>query len=189
MYCTRLIDFLYRAIIFSLSHILFRPFFHISGLIFNCTITPDQSLDIPSCVHQNGSHEATLWIYFLTRMVWNWFMLSCFSLYDSTSVRMADEHGSSYSSVLLWHQIAGTLAPFFSGYMIREPDPQTKGKHIFLAEWFKKNPQDQISSQPRTISPSAFTVRMSFFSSVCCCSSSNSRSGVPKFICDTNTAI
>ena len=96
------------------------------GMPLECSIVDYGGLD--SCTTTEGNHAVTFWVYFVMRMMWNWFMLSAYALYDGTALRLADEHGSTYAHAMFFAQIAGTLGPFLSGFMIREPPPGSQGK-------------------------------------------------------------
>ena len=61
-------------------------------------------------------------------MVFTWAFNSVYPLVDSTSVMLADQHGNEYSYVMLWSQVAVTVGPFISGFLVTEADDDAVGK-------------------------------------------------------------
>ena len=116
------------------------------GSTLECSIIDYTGLD--SCTTAEGNHAVTFWVYFVMRMLWNWFMLSAYALYDGTALRLANEHNSTYAHAMFFAQIAATLGPFLSGYMLRDPPPGSQGtfflflQDVFQCIWFPHFPAE-----------------------------------------------
>ena len=92
--------------------------------------------NLKTCSEEIGSHAKTFWTYFMLRTVFQWTMNSMYSLSDASALKLAEQHNSDYSYLLIYTSFANFLSPFLAGQLIKDSEEGSNGMNKFLNMFF-----------------------------------------------------
>ncbi len=83
--------------------------------------------DFKPCHHSEGSFKTTFASYLATRVAHTWSTSIAWGVFDGAILRLANQHNSDYSNVVIFTQVVVTFGTLVPGLVIQDADKTSGG--------------------------------------------------------------
>ena len=83
--------------------------------------------DLKSCKASEGDHQVTFLSYLAVRVAYQWSINIVFGVFDGASLRLAHQHESDYSAVVVWTQILSAFGTLVPGLVVQDAEEGSGG--------------------------------------------------------------